>query len=159
MRTEHHDFIFQSWISARQFGDDVVAVFVVIIEPGLQIHAQFHRHSELHHARDQIVVLSGEDNAGQRVGSIVPAEDEHCSVHAHARSQYDTWTFLAQHLSQGLRVGARRLIDRMARLPDGDVARRGRRLLPIFIFKYSLDRLAQHNCAFDFAPQRFEFRR
>jgi len=97
---EHH-LIAQRRIAAGNLGDDVVAVAVLLEVACPQFDAQRHRTSFRGQSRDHVVLLTGHDDRGHRVGgSGASAGDTDRAVAIRARAQcYGDAHFLEQ-LSQ-----------------------------------------------------------
>jgi hypothetical protein len=90
MRAEHHDFVLEPGIGARNLGEDVVGVAISVEEARLHVHAQLHRHAALEQPRDHVVVLADEHDLRQQVvGRIAAGLHEQRAVLAAARTKQD----------------------------------------------------------------------
>ena len=80
VRAEHHDLVLERVVGARDLGDYVVRVAILVVEARLHFDCQLDRDLLLQHPRDQVVVLGRQDDRGHRVGAHVAAGDEHGAV-------------------------------------------------------------------------------
>ena len=102
MRTQQNNFVSHDRIGARYFGNDVVAVGVGAVVPGLDVDAQLDGRTGAQSVHQHVVLLRRHDQRWHRIvcGAQARAQHEHGAFVALRGSQHGRRSGIAQHLGQ-----------------------------------------------------------
>ena len=153
-----HNLIAQRRIRARDLGEDVVAVPVVLEISRPQLYAQRHRFPRRRQAGDHVVLLAGHDDRRNRIRRGRPiAGDADRAVPVRARPERHGRT---GPLQQGHQVGVRRGAPRLRqrRVARGHLAIVEAGLRPVAGDELDLRKMRQHDGAAKLPGHRLDLR-
>ena len=161
---DHDNFVLQHRVGARQFGDDVVGIAVVVVEPRrLHAHPQLHGDAALRVAKQHVVLLAGDRQRRHRAGTAVASGNEDGAVFADGRLQQRAGAGITIDAGRALRGGlALRACWRRRTADAGGIRRRVRliagvaRVRSILAHEVVEERLREDDRALDRALHRLE---
>ena len=103
MRADHHHFVAQPRIRARNLGDDVVAERILGEVAALDVDAHLDRHVIFEKSNEIVVMLTGDDDRRHRVRSGVARLQEDRPVLAATRLEHRANADVVQQLGDALR--------------------------------------------------------
>ena len=103
MRPHHNNLVPDLRVHARDLGNDVVGVGIVLVIPPRHLHRQRHRYLLLEQPRHQIVVLRRQDDRWDGTFALISSCYEERSVLTASRSELDSHAPTNHQVAQGAR--------------------------------------------------------